>query len=89
MKTAKQHTTKNDKSNAERAIEKLVENALTVADVARELNLNEKRARAYLRKHPNEYAPFRNKTFTKTSSLYTKCRDLLAAYAAKRAPVTE
>ena len=79
----------NDKSPAETKIEKLVADALCAADVARELNLDPKRARAYLRKHADEYAPFRNKTFVKTSALYKQCHALLSKYAKRTAPVTE
>lgn len=56
-----------------------VEKLLTVADVARELKLDAKRARSYLRKNAAVYAPFRNKTFAKNTALYNKCRDALRA----------
>ena len=65
------------------------EKALTVADVARELKIDPKRARAFLRKHATEYAPFRNKTFTKNSTPYKQCVALLTKYKTKTAPITQ
>lgn len=79
---------KNDKSNVEKTIEKLVENAMTVADVARELNLDPKRARAFLRKNVELYVA-RHQRFTKTSSLYKKTFDALKTYRDARIVVTK
>lgn len=68
---------------------KIDDKVLTVADVARKLSLDPKRARAFLRKNKNDYAPFRNKTFTESSALYRQCVDILTAYKNKRAVVTK
>jgi hypothetical protein len=61
----------------------IADKIMTVADVARELNLNEKRARAFLRKNADAYAAFRNQKFTKGSTLYNKCVSLLTVYKTK------
>ena len=83
------------KSNIETKIEQIVETSkneiLRVANVARELNINEKRARAFLRKNENvdQYNEFRNKQFTRESSLYKKCHALLTSYKNKNVVVTK
>lgn len=59
-----------------------------VADVARELNIDPKRARAFLRKNATLYT-MRKKTFTKTSSLYKQCVDALTQYKNKNVVVTQ
>ena len=86
MKNAKNTAAKNTAAKNETAT---VEKIMTVADVARELKIDPKRARAFLRKNADKYAPFRNKTFTPTSALYKQCVDLLTAYKNKTAPVTK
>lgn len=81
---------KSNRKTVENAKTEVVEKLYTVATVARdELNIDPKRARAYLRKNPKLYAPFRNKTFTASSELFKQCVDALTAYKTKRAPVTE
>lgn len=62
--------------------------ALTVADVARELNLDPKRARAFLRKHVELYVA-RHQRFTRESSLFKKTHDALIAYRDARKIITE
>ncbi len=78
---------KNDKK-VENAKIDINEIALTVADVARELNINPKRARAFLRKNVELYVA-RKQRFTKQSSLYTKTKNALIEYAKSRVVVTK
>lgn len=75
MKTTKQ--TKN--ANVENVIDNAI---MRVANVARELNINEKRARSFLRRNENValYDDFRNKTFTRDSNAYKTCVELLTRY---------
>jgi len=61
---------------------------MCVADVARELNIDAKRARAFLRKNVELYT-MRNQKFTKTSSLYKQCVDALTIYKNKSRVVTQ
>lgn len=70
------------------AIESTVEKIFTVADVARELKLEPKRARAFLRKNETLYT-MRNQKFTAKSSLYKQCVDALTQYKNKHAVVTK
>lgn len=79
------------KSNVEKTIEKMTENALRVADVARELKLDEKRARAFLRTPANvaEYNTFRNKSFLRDSTPFKKCVALLTQYKQRIAPIAK
>jgi len=62
--------------------------AMTVADVARQLKIDPKTARAFLRKHVDLYVA-RKQRFTKTSALYKKTFDALSAYAQTRVVVTK
>lgn len=59
--------------------ESINEKLLRVADVARELNIDPKRARAFLRKNVALYVA-RKQSFAKTSKLYTQTRDALMTY---------
>ncbi len=82
------------KTNAKKQIEQKTETIANdaiycVARVARELGINEKRARTFLRKNADTYAPFRNQKFTKTSSLYKQCVDVLTNYKNKTRVITE
>lgn len=77
-------TNKNDKT----IVENVNEIALTVADVARELNIDPKRARAYLRKNVELYVA-RHQRFTKTSTLYKKTFDALNAYKNAKRVITQ
>ena len=56
---------------------------LTVADVARELNIAPKRLRATLRKNAKQYADFRKQRFAKNSDAHKHaiavCKKLIAA----------
>lgn len=76
----------NKKSNVEKRIETIVNDTknelLRVSNVARELNLNEKRARSFLRNNSNvaQYNEFRTKTFTRESNAYKTCVELLTQY---------
>lgn len=54
----------------------VAEKLICVADVARELGLDPKTARAFLRRHADLYAA-RKKTFPKNSKLHTATRDAL------------
>lgn len=65
------------------------ENTLCVANVARELKIDPKRARSYLRKHANDYNDFRNKRFTRESSLYAKCHEMLTTYKNKNRVIND
>lgn len=65
-----------------------VEKIMTVADVARELQLDPKRARAFLRKNPLLYT-MRKLKFTKSSALYKQCVDALTQYKTKNVVVTQ
>lgn len=60
---------------------------LTVADVARELNIDPKRARAYLRKNISLYT-MRHQKFTRESSLFKAAHAALSAYKNKNKVVT-
>lgn len=64
---------------------------LRAANVARELGLNEKRARSFLRNAANvsRYSEFRNKTFTRGSSAHKLCVELLTAYKTRIAPLAK
>lgn len=61
---------------------------LCVADVARELNIDAKRARAFLRKNVELYVA-RQQKFTRNSSLYKKTYDALMTYKNKNRVVTQ
>lgn len=50
---------------------------LTIANVARELNLNEKRARSTLRKNVKIYNAFRKQRFDANSQMHIDARDAL------------
>lgn len=65
-----------------------VEKIMTVADVARELNIDPKRARAFLRKNVELYT-MRKQKFTKTSKLYENAKNALIAYKQKNVVVTQ
>ena len=82
----KQTAKQNDKPVAAKS-----DDVLRVANVARELNVNEKRARSFLRRPENvaAYNEFRNKTFTRNSSAYKKCVELLTTYKTKTAALTK
>ena len=87
MKNAKNKTmtqSTNDVAKNETTIEKI----MTVADVARELNIDPKRARAFLRKNVELYT-MRKQKFTKSSSLYEKCKNALTVYKNKNVVVTK
>lgn len=58
------------------------EKIMCVADVARELNIDAKRARAFLRKNVELYVA-RKQKFTKNSTLYKKTFDALTQYKNK------
>jgi len=61
---------------------------MTVADVARELQIDPKRARAFLRKNVTLYT-MRHQKFTKTSKLYDACVSALTTYKNKNRVVTQ
>lgn len=63
-------------------------NALCVADVARELDIDAKRARAYLRKHVELYVA-RHQRFTRDSSLFTATYNALSAYKNAKRVITD
>lgn len=80
---------KNAKSNDVANVENnVIENALCVADVARELKIDPKRARAFLRKNVELYVA-RHQRFTKSSTLYRKTFDALKSYVDAKRVVTE
>lgn len=74
---------KNESSNKK----SIVDAVFTVADVARDLNIDPKRARAFLRKNDALYT-MRKTKFTKSSSLYKQCVDALTQYKNKNKIVT-
>lgn len=82
MKNAKNKTTKTVETKTVETKTKL----LTVADVARELNIAPKRLRAMLRKNAKQYAAFRKQRFERNSDAHknaTKiCKSLLSPAAA-------
>lgn len=61
---------------------------LTIADVARELQIDPKRARAFLRKHVELYT-MRKLKFTKTSKLYDDAKNALTTYKNKNVVATK
>lgn len=65
-----------------------IEKIMTIADVARELNIDPKRARAFLRKNVELYT-MRKQKFTKSSSLYKNAIDALTQYKNKNVVVTK
>lgn len=95
---------KNAKSNIETKIEQLTHDAknetttknddiahdaiLTCANVARELNIDPKRARAFLRKNVELYVA-RHQRFTRESTLYKKTYDALLQYKNSRKIITQ
>lgn len=78
----------NEKNNAKNVDAKIADVAMTVADVARELKIDPKRARAFLRKNVELYVA-RKQRFTKSSTLYTKTKNALIEYAKTRVVVTK
>lgn len=77
---------KNAKSTVETKTESTTEKMLTIADVARELNIAPKRLRSILRKNAKQYAAFRKTRFTRNSDLHKNaiatCKSLLTAKSA-------
>lgn len=84
MKNAKKQIEINNANVDETKIEKI----MTIADVARELNIDPKRARAFLRKNVNLYT-MRKQKFTKSSTLYKNAIDALTQYKNKNVVVTQ
>ena len=79
---------KNAKNTAKKSDAKIADDKiLTVADVARELGHDPKRARAFLRKNDSLYS-MRKQKFTASSALYKKCVDALTAYKNKNRVIT-
>ena len=78
MKNAKKTT-----AAVETKTESTTAKLLTVADVARELNIAPKRLRAMLRKNAKAYADFRKQRFAKGSDAHKNavatCKKLIAA----------
>ncbi len=79
---------KNNKSNNVKIENATIDKILTVADVARELSIDPKRARAFLRKNVALYT-MRHQKFTKTSNAYKSCVDALTQYKNKNRVVTQ
>ena len=80
---------KNKINNAATHVETTaVEKIMTIADVARELNIDPKRARAFLRKNPTLYT-MRKMKFTSATQLYRDAVAALTAYKTKNTVVTE
>lgn len=85
MINAKNKTKSNDVANVESTT---IEKIMTIADVARELNIDPKRARAYMRKNVALYT-MRKQKFTKTSKLYNDAKNALLQYKSKNVVVTQ